>query len=530
MIIENEPTWLTPPLLWGDPIGCGGEEMIKVEEIEAIRRAYFVDGLSIREIGRRLHHGRRLIRNAIADAGPFRYQLQSPRPAPILGPYKQRIDELLEESEQQPRKQRYTARRIFQLIREEGYPGGESTVRRYVGRKRRAMRRPDAFLPLEFDPGQDAQMDWTEAVAEIAGVRQKVQLFVMRLNHSKVRFVMAFPFQKQEAFFEGHIQAFRFFGGVPRRISYDNLKTAVYRILKGRNRQEQEAFVAFRSYYLFESHYCTPGQAHEKGGVESDVGYVLRNFMAPLPKVPSFAALNEHLRGACQQDTQRRARGESQTVAELWQDEKRQLLPLPASDYPACVSRPVKANPYSQVAFDTNHYSVPTEYAGRQLVLRAYPFRVEILFLDRIITSHERCFEREKDVIDPLHYLGLLSQRPGAFEHAVPIRRWRKTWPPVYERLLEALQERWPEGRGLREFIAILKLHQEHPAKAVEQAIRAAIKHGVPSLDSIQLLLRRGRTSEASASPLDLAGYPRLQGIGEQPVVLEQYDRLLDAA
>ncbi len=168
-------------------------------------------------------------------------------------------------------------------------------MRRYVGKKRKAMRRPDAYLPLEFDPGQDAQMDWYEAIVEMAGERRKVQVFAMRLNHSRARFVMAFPFKKQEAFFEGHIQAFRFFDGVPRRITYDNLKTAVYRILRGRNRQEQEAFVAFRSYYLFESNYCTPGEGHEKGGVESDVGYTRRNFLTPVPKVGSFAELNEHL-------------------------------------------------------------------------------------------------------------------------------------------------------------------------------------------------------------------------------------------
>jgi hypothetical protein len=132
-------------------------------------------------------------------------------------------------------------------------------------------------------------------------------------------------------------------------------------------------------------------------------------------------------------------------------------------------------------------------------------------------------------VINPLHYLGLLSQRPGAFEHAVPIRRWRERWPAVYERLLETLQERWPEGRGLREFIAILKLHHQHPAKAMEQAIRAAIKHGVPSLDSIRLLLRRERTPDTPTRPLDLTSHPQLQGIGEQPVVLEQYDQLLKA-
>ena len=506
--------------------------MTGVEAIEVIRRAYFIEGMSIRQISRRCGRCRRTVRKAIQHAGPTRYRLGEPRPAPVLAVFKDRIEQLVRESEEQPRKQRYTARRIYQLIREEGFSGSESTVRRYVGQRRKAMRRPEAYLPLEFDPGQDAQMDWTEAVAEIAGRRQTVQLFLMRLNHSRARFAMAFPFQKQEAFFEGHIQAFGFFGGVPRRISYDNLKTAVYRILKGRNRQEQEAFVAFRSYYLFASHYCTPGQAHEKGGVESDAGYACRNFMAPIPKAPSFAALNEHLRGACQLDTQRRSRGETQTVAELWQAEKGQLLPLPASDYPACASRAVKPNPYSMVLFDTNRYSVPTDYVGRQLVLRAFPFRVEILFLDRIVAAHERCLERERDVIDPLHYLGLLSQRPGAFEHAVPIRRWRQSWPPVYERLLEALQTRWPEGRGLREFIAILKLHQEHPSQQIEKAIRTSLRQGAASLDGIRLLLRRagGRVPESLAGPLDLAGHPSLQGIGEQPVKLAQYDRLLRAA
>lgn len=501
--------------------------MIRVEENETIRRAYFIEGKSIRQISREHGHCRRTVRKAIQDAGPRSYTLRTSRPAPVLGPFQERIDELVQESEEQPRKQRYTARRIYQLIQEEGYLGGESTVRRYVGQKRQAMRRPEAFLPLEFDPGQDAQMDWTEAVAEIGGVRQTVQLFVMRLNHSRVRFAMAFPFQKQEAFFGGHIQAFHFFGGVPHRISYDNLKTAVFRILKGHNRYEQEAFVAFRSYYLFDSHYCNVRQAHEKGGVESDVGYARRNFMTPVPKVASFAELNDHLRRVCQQDTRRRSRGETQTVAELWRAEKMRLLPLPPTDYPACASRPVKASAYSLVTLETNRYSVPTEYARRQLVLRAFPFRVEVLYLDQVIAAHERCFGREQDIIDPLHYLGLISQRPGAFEHAVPVRRWRETWPPVYEQLLESLQSRWPEGRGVKEFIAILKLHREHPAGQIERAVGTALQAGVPTLDGIQLLLRREQHIEGRPEPLDLVGRPQLQGIGEQPVVLEQYEQLL---
>ena len=203
--------------------------------------------------------------------------------------------QLIIESEQMPRKQRYTGHKIYQLVQAEGYPGSEGNVHHYVSQQRQARKHHPAYLPLEFDPGRDAQVDWGEVVAEIGGERQKVQIFVMRLNHSKARFVMAFPFEKQEAFFEGHIQAFHFFGGVPRRITYDNLKTAVFRVLEGHNRQEQNAFVAFRSYYLFESNYCTPAQGHEKGGVESDVGYAQRNFFAPIPQAKDFASLNAHV-------------------------------------------------------------------------------------------------------------------------------------------------------------------------------------------------------------------------------------------
>jgi len=528
MIIENAPTLSVSALLWGISHRRQRQgEMIKVEQIETIRRAYFVEGKSIREISRQYGHCRRTVRKAIQGSGPWEYMLEKQRPQPVIGPYKARIDELLAESDRQPRKQRYTAHRIYELIYAEGYSGGESTVRRYVGRKREEMKQRDCYLPLEFDPGQDAQMDWTEGVVELAGKRVKVQLFIMRLNYSKVRFAMAFPFQKQEAFLEGHEQAFHFFGGVPRRISYDNLKTAVFRILEGRNRQEQETFVSFRSHYLFESHYCTPGQGHEKGGIESDAGYAQRNFLAPMPRVNSFAELNELLRIACQRNMHRRTRGQEKTVAERLEEERSILLPLPKRDYPACISLPVKINPYSQAVFDTNRYSVPTEYANRQLVLRAYPFRVEILRLEEVIASHERCFEREQDILDPLHYLGLLSRRPGAFEHAIPIRRWRKTWPAAYEKLLESLRQRWPDGRGVREFINILKLHQEHSQQEMRRAIRLALKWGIPHLEGVHYCLRYLQSPEVRTEPLDLAGLPRLQGIGEQPVDVGQYDRLL---
>jgi transposase len=501
--------------------------MKTVDDYESIRKAYYLEGLSIRAIGKRLHHSRRLIRKALDHAQPEGYQLKQERPAPVLAAYKQRIEELLVESSQAPRKQRYTGHKIYQLLQAEGYQGSESNLQRYVSQQRKAGKKRQAYLPLEFEAGQDAQVDWGEVMAEIGGERQKVQIFVLHLNHSKVRFVMAFPFQKQEAFFEGHIQAFHFMGGVPRRITYDNLKTAVYRVLSGHTRQEQNSFTAFRSYYLFESHYCTPAEGHEKGGVESDVGYAQRNFFAPLPQAKDFGALNRQLQQACTNDMQRRVRGETRSVVEVWQSEKAALLPLSPVDFPACSSHVVKVNPYSQVVFETNRYSVPVEYVGKQLALRAYPFRVEVLSLTQVVTGHPRCFGREQDILDPLHYLGLLEQRPGAFEHALPIRQWRQSWSVDYESLLSALRQDKPDGQGVREFIAILKLHHTYPAESVNRAVQQALALGAAHLDGVQLCLRQ------LVAPLDLPAsltlaHPQLAAVGNQPVHLEQYNQLLE--
>jgi hypothetical protein len=317
-------------------------------------------------------------------------------------------------------------------------------------------------------------------------------------------------------------------GGVPHRITYDNLKTAVFRILEGHNRQEQEAFKAFRSYYLFDSHYCTPAQGHEKGGVESDVGYAQRNFFSPLLKVDSYEELNQLLLERCKHDVDRHIRGQQAPVAELWEVEKVHLLPFPKQDYPACETRPVKANAYSQVVFETNRYSVPHTYAGKQLVLRAFPFKIEVLSLENIVASHPRCFGREQDIFDPMHYLSLLEQRPGAFEYAVPLRQWRKKWPAAYEQLLSRLQESKPDGRGVREVIAVLKLHQTHSTDLVEHAIDAAVHTGMLNLDGVMYHLQRLTSPLHSIEPLDLSHLPQLADIGCQPVDLQVYNQLLE--
>jgi len=226
-------------------------------------------------------------------------------------------------------------------------------------------------------------------------------------------------------------------------------------------------------------------------------------------------------------DIQRQVRGQTEPVAGLWAAEKACLLPLAGPDYPACASQAVKVNPYSQVVFETNRYSVPVEYVGKQLVLRAFPFQIEILSLETQVASHPRCFGREQDILNALHYLDLLAQRPGAFEHALPLRQWRKQWPADYERLLAELQTRWPEGRGVREFIAVLKLHRQYPPEAVTRAIRQAIELGAAHLDGVQVCLRECHQLSTTPGAVDLSEHAHLAAVGQQPVDLNQYDQLL---
>jgi len=335
----------------------------------------------------------------------------------------------------------------------------------------------------------------------------------------------------------GASQAFKHFGGVPHRLSYDNLGTAVKLALEktgkaGRPRHEVRAFVAFRSHYLFESHFCTPGQGHEKGQVEHGVGYTRRNAMVPLPEASSFEDLNQQLQQRCLQEDSRRVAREQETIGEAWEKERLLLLPLPPSDYECCEMKMVRLTPYSQATYDTNRYSVPTNRARRNVTLKAYPFQIEIWNGIELVASHPRCYGREQDIFDPLHYLSLLEQRPGAFDYAKPLKQWRAGWPPSYHQILANLREKWPEGRGVQEFIRILQLHQHYEAPLVEQAIEQALSYGCAHLDGVQYCLHQLISSadppeQVAAASLDLTDRPDLDAIGNQPVDLSRYEQLL---
>jgi transposase len=478
------------------------ERMIQVDEKETIRRLHFIRRHSIRGISKELHHSRKTVRKALRDASVPEYHLFKARSCPVMDPFKAVIERWLEEDKIQPRKQRHTAHRIYErLVNEHYFTGSERTVRQYVSRLKPKFQ--EMFIPLEFDPGADAQCDWGEAMVYMGDKLVTVQVLCMKLSYSGKPFVMAFPTQRQEAFFEGQRQAFNWYQGVPVRISYDNLTQAVQKVLRGRNREEQQGFIAFRSHYLFEAHFAMPRHPQEQGRVESLVGYMRRNYFVPVPAVKSFEELNRMLLGRLYEDDRRPAEGKEISIGEAWEREKGKLLPLPRIPYRCCVSRPLKANHLSLVNFDNNRYSVPVEFGIDKLTLQAYVWRVEVACGDRVIASHERCYQKDQDILNIDHYLPLLIQRPGAFPYAKPVRQWKM--PEIYREFLSVLSQRL-NGSGVREFLQVLALGRSYGQENLEKAMRQALSENMADAERVRQLVNREGYSGIIAATLSI--YP----------------------
>lgn len=492
---------------------------------ELIRRDHVIHRKSIRQIAKERHLARKTVRDALRDAAQTTYKRKKEPNAPQLGPVKAIIRQILEDDLTKPPKQRHTAKRVWERLRDEHqFPGAQSTVRVFVGKLKPSLK--GVFVPLEFDPGQDAQADWGDVDVMMNGQQVTVQMFCIKLRASGAFFVACFPCQKQEAFFEAHVRAFEFFQGVPGCIAYDNLKTAVKRVLLGHRREEQKDFTVFRSHHFFESHFCTPGieGAHEKGGVENLVGYARRNFLVPLPEVVSFDELNDHLTARCLADQSRRMPGAESTIGEALEAERPHLLDVPSHRFDCCKRHPLKADSSSLVSFDTNRYSVPVKHAHKQVIVRAYVDRVVITLGDEIIATHNRCYAKHQEIFDPLHYLPLLEIRPGALRNAKPMRRWN--WAPVLDRYHTKLRDHVPEGRGTREFIRVLALHLEFPAETIEVGVSLALEYRAYGYDALKNLLLQLTEPGSTARPLDLSGRESLAAVTVGDFRTHQYDQL----
>ena len=363
------------------------------------------------------------------------------------------IDQLLEGDRVAPKKQRHTAKRIFERLREEhGFTGGYTIVKDYVRERRLRLR--EMYVPLSHPPGH-AQCDFGQARAVIGGVERKIHYFVLDLPHSDGCFVKAYPAETTEVFCDGHVSAFAFLGGVPQSILYDNTRLAVAKILGDGQRKRTRVFSELVSHYLFEDRFGRPGKGNDKGKVEGLVGYARRNFLVPIPTYRSFDELNAHLEEKCLERMERRLRGRKETIGERMARDLDVLLPLPATPYEACDKHTTRVSSLSLVRYRTNDYSVPVAYGHREVLVRGYVDRVVISCGAEVIARHSRSYHRDDYVFNPIHYLPLLEQKTGALDQAAPLAGWEL--PEEFETLRRLLESRMGR-RGKREYVQVLRL------------------------------------------------------------------------
>jgi len=477
--------------------------MYDVEIYAQVRRFCIADGNSNRHAARFFGLSRATIRKILTYSEPPGYRRQEPVSRPVLGPYIGVVGHILEADKAMPRKQRHTAKRIYERLRDEhGYPGKYGSVKEYVRELQQVSR--EMFIPLHHPPGH-GQADFGEALAVIGGVEMKIHYFCAEAPHSDDMFVKAYPGETTEAFLDGHNAAFSYFGGVPRSMLYDNTKLAVARITGDGTRQQTRAFTALRSHYLFEPRFGRPGKGNDKGKVEGLVGYARRNFLVPIPRSGSFDSLNKQLEEQCRQRRDRRLRGHKDTVAVRLERDLQAFLPLPSPAFDACDKIATRVSSLSLVRYKNNDYSVPVAFGHRDVVVKGYVDQVVIIHGAQVIASHERSWKKEDFVYDPLHYLPLLERKIGALDQAAPLQGWQL--PDTFSTLRRLMEARLGK-KGKREYVQVLRLLETFTMEQVTNAVAESIRLNAISIDAVKHLLLCA--VERKAPRLDLANWPHL--------------------
>jgi len=453
------------------------------------------------------------------------YKPRIKQPYPVLGPYLTIIDQWLTDDKKRPKKQRHTAVRVFNRLKQEhDFQGSETTVRRYVreAKLRLGVGAPQVFIPSDPEAGVEAEVDWGRCIAILGGVETRLKLFCMRSKFSGKHFVRCYPCERQQALFDGHIRGFTFFGGIFPVLIYDNLTTAVQKVLHGKKRILQESYDKFRGYYNFVPRFCNRGQGHEKGGVEGLVGYARRNYMVPVPAADTLEELNIKLLEACLAYGSHRIAGREHMVSELYEKEKVHLLSLPDIPFSNLETADGKVDKYATVVVDKNRYSVPSSYAHFKVSTILHVDSVEIFYGSKKIASHNRLYGNNKWSLLPEHYLELIAKRPQAFESARVIRQWRPSWPFCLERLLDKFCQRQGYTKGIKDFISVLMLYKDHAAGDIESAVETALSSGAGSSQAVKHILihKEGGDSQSFSSldnwqtlpPPDVSVYGQIGG------------------
>ncbi len=495
--------------------------MLIVETIAKVRRDHIVDKKPIKAIARDRGLSRNTVRKVLRSGETsFAYE-RGEQPYPKLGPYLEELKRLLAENEERSRRERVTMLRLFEDLGRSGYSGGYDAVRRYARQWRaaRASGGSDAFIPLSFAPGEAYQFDWSHEIVVLGGVTITLKAAHVRLCHSRMMFVRAYPRETQEMVFDAHERAFGFFGGACTRGIYDNMKTAVDAIFTGKERRFNLRFAQMCSHYLVEPVACTPGAGWEKGQVENQVGTVRKRFFAPRLHFATLKELNQWLEARCVDYAKAMAHPEfkERKVWDVFMEEKASLVPW-VGPFDGFHETTAAVSKTCLVRFDRNRYSVMAKAANRPVSLRAYADRVEIRLDGEVIATHARIFNRDQVAYDPWHYLPVLARKPGALRNGAPFKDWEL--PPALARVRRRL------GVGDdadRQFVAILAAVMDDGLEAVEAACRQALDVGPCGQDVVLNILARQR-EEAQPPPLDV---PTALSLSLEPTAdCDRYDRL----
>jgi transposase len=489
-----------------------------MNEWTEIRRKVLVEGATKRSVMAEHRMSYWTLKKILESAEPGKYAGADRRPKPKLGHLLGVIDQILEDDRSAPAKQRHTARRIFERLRDEhGYQGGITQVQVAVAHARRHSK--EVFVPLSHPPGR-AQFDFGEATVEIAGERVKAALGVMTLPYSDAYFVSAYPRECTETFQAAHVAAFSFFGGVPVKTDYDNTTIAVRKVV-GKDRELTREFLRLESHFLFDHRFCRVGRGNEKGHVENHVGYSRRNLLVPVPSFASWPALNDYLAAACYADLFRRVRGKADTKAERLETDRLAMLELPPSTFEVRRIEQTAANSLSLVRFDRNDYSVPTDYAHHDVVCLGGLDELRILCGTQVIATHGRSWSKEQVSFDPRHYLALLERKPGAFDHARPLEGW--DLPPCFSLLRRRLEADLGSA-GTREFIKVLRLLENTTVSELAGAVDQALSIGAIGSDAVSCILHHRKEEVPRLFSLD--GHPHLQPFRVEAPDLTSYREL----
>ena len=496
--------------------------MLVVETIAKIRRYHFVEGRSIKEISRLLHLSRNTVRKVIRSGATEHQYERASQPMPRLGPHQQRLAALLEEDWQGPKKRRLTSRRLLELLQSEGYNGGYDSIQRFVKRWREEKGRDfgAGFIPLSFAPGEAYQFDWGHEWVILDGVVQEAKVAHFRLCHSRQSFVVAYPRETLEMVLDAHDRAFAFFGGSCQRGIYDNMTTAVDKVLLGKERVFNRRFAQMCSHYLVEPVACTPGAGWEKGQVERQVQSVRDWLFTPRPRFKDFAELNHWLVDRCRELSRERPHPEEKErrIGEVFAEEQASLLPIGAS-FAGFTERECRVTRTSLISYDRNQYSVESTMAGQTVTIRAGADRIVVINNGRVVGEHVRQFGRDKTIYDPWHYVRLLERKPGGLRNGAPFKDWAlpAALSQVQGRLLAA-------PGGDREFVAILCAARSHGLELVEAVCAKALQEKTIRAEVILNLIARALDPPA-AEPIPT---PDTLSLQHEPVAdCARYDALL---